>query len=594
MAAAGMASSSSGAAGEGSQANSKWLDAHYDPVASLYTFSSCVALADLHGDGDYKLVVGNLGPTGHEMKLKVYQGMGLLSENALPDLPASVAAFLMEQHEPRMPAVAVASGPYIYVYKNLRPYFKFTLPPMEPNPMEKEVWEQAKEDKVDLLLMKEMLEVIRENAEMPLSVQSLRFLALDPPEMESFVNQHKVHPIKRQTVITCMATLKKNMVDEEAISCLVIGTENEEILILDPEAFTVLAKMSVPSVPAFLDVMGQFDVEYRLSVACRNGCIYILRRDSKRPKYCIELSAQAVGLVRVQKNIVVACSDETLQGYTQKGKKLWVVPLPAAPVTMRLLEEKLQSFQAVLVALANGEVHMYRDKNLVNVIKTQDIVTSICFGRYGREDNTLLMTTKGGGLIIKILKRTATFDKGDAVVGAPVAQSIKLNVPKKTKLYVDQTLRERENGVAMHRVFQTDLNRIRIMAARAYVRALECSMTPVSESLQEPLKMNAVVQGMGPTFKLSLHLQNMSDSRAVANLLVSFLYDEKLYSVERPFFKAPMLVPGLNYPLVTYVECLSDQSISDIIKVFVLPEGGAEPLLTAHINMPVSEGLAAV
>uniref|UniRef100_A0A8D2LGN2 BBSome complex member BBS1 n=1 Tax=Varanus komodoensis TaxID=61221 RepID=A0A8D2LGN2_VARKO len=407
----------------------------------------------------------------------------------------------------------------------------------------------------------------RENAEMPLSVQSLRFLALDPPEMESFVNQHKVHPIKRQTVITCMATLKKNMVDEEAISCLVIGTENEEILILDPEAFTVLAKMSVPSVPAFLDVMGQFDVEYRLSVACRNGCIYILRRDSKRPKYCIELSAQAVGLVRVQKNIVVACSDETLQGYTQKGKKLWVVPLPAAPVTMRLLEEKLQSFQAVLVALANGEVHMYRDKNLVNVIKTQDIVTSICFGRYGREDNTLLMTTKGGGLIIKILKRTATFDKGDAVVGAPVAQSIKLNVPKKTKLYVDQTLRERENGVAMHRVFQTDLNRIRIMAARAYVRALECSMTPVSESLQEPLKMNAVVQGMGPTFKLSLHLQNMSDSRAVANLLVSFLYDEKLYSVERPFFKAPMLVPGLNYPLVTYVECLSDQSISDIIKV---------------------------
>lgn len=28
-------------------------------------------------------------------------------------------------------AVAVASGPYIYVYKNLRPYFKFTLPPLD-------------------------------------------------------------------------------------------------------------------------------------------------------------------------------------------------------------------------------------------------------------------------------------------------------------------------------------------------------------------------------------------------------------------------------------------------------------------------------
>lgn len=90
-------------------------------------------------------MVGNFGSTGHEMKLKVYQGTTLLSENTLPDLPTSVVSFLMELHEPRMPALAVASGPYIYVYKNLRPYFKFTLPPMEPNPMEKVVWDQAKE-----------------------------------------------------------------------------------------------------------------------------------------------------------------------------------------------------------------------------------------------------------------------------------------------------------------------------------------------------------------------------------------------------------------------------------------------------------------
>ncbi|KAJ7307401.1 hypothetical protein JRQ81_009417 [Phrynocephalus forsythii] len=543
-----------------------------------------------------RLVVGDLGPTRREMKLKVYQGMSLLSENALPDLPTSVAAFLMDQHEPRMPAVAVASGPFVYVYKNLRPYFKFTLPPLEPNPTEKSVWDQAKEDKVDFVSMKEMLEGIRETSEVPLSVQSLRFLTLDgrETEMEAFINQHKLQPIKRQTVITCMATLKKNMVDEDAVSCLVIGTENAEILILDPEAFTILTKMTVPSVPAFLDVTGQFDVEYRLTAACRNGCIYILRRESKRPKYSIELTAPAVGLVRVQKNIVAACSDDTLQSYTQKGKKLWVVPLPATPITVGLLEEKFQSVQAVMVALANMEVHVYRDKNLVNVIQTQDVVSGICFGRYGREDNTLIMTTKGGGLIIKILKRTATFHKEDAVVGAPVAQSIKLNVPKKTKLYVDQTLRERECALAMHRVFQTDLSRVHLMAARAYVRALECSMAPISESLQEPLKMNAVVQGMGPAFKLTLNLQNMSETRAVANLIIAFLYDEKLYSLQRPFLKVPLLVPGLNYPLGTFVECLSDQGISDIIKVFVLREGEAEPLLTAHINMPVSEGLAGV
>lgn len=58
------------------------------------------------------------------------------------------------------------------------------------------------------------------------------------------------------------------------------------------------------------------------------------------------------------------------------------------------------------------------------------------------------MVISGGGLLIKILKRTATFEEKDISGGPPVAQNIKLNVPKKTKLFVDQALRERENGVS--------------------------------------------------------------------------------------------------------------------------------------------------
>uniref|UniRef100_A0A8B9H928 BBSome complex member BBS1 n=1 Tax=Astyanax mexicanus TaxID=7994 RepID=A0A8B9H928_ASTMX len=575
---------------DGAVSSSKWLDAHYDPVANLYTFSSCIALADLHGDGENKLVVGDLGTGASNMKLKVYCGTGLLSENTLLDLPTGLVSFLMDQHEPRTPAIAVASGPFIYIYKNLRPYFKFTLPTLEVNPLEQDVWSQAREDMIDPMTLKEMLEGIR----WVLKEFSLlnRFLMLEPQDMEPYVNLHKQQPIRRQTVITCIGTLKKNMADEDAVSCLVIGTESQEVYILDPEAFTILSKMSLPSVPTLMDVTGQFDVEFRITIACRNGNIYILRRDSPKPKYCIELSSHPVGLVRMGKNVVVGCAQETLHGYTQKGKKLWTTYLPAPVTTMAVLDLPTRGFQAVLVALASCEVHVYRDKNLVSTIKTPDVVTSICFGRYGREDGTLIMTTKGGGLIVKILKRTAVFDERDSAPGPPIAQSIRLNVPKKTKLYVDQTMRERENAVAMHRAFQMDLSRMRLAAARAYVKALESSLTPMSASLTEPLKMNAVVQGLGPTFKLTLNIQNTAASRPVMNLAISFLYDENLYSMKTAFFKIPLLVPGLNYPIDTFVECLSDKGISDIIKVFVLREGKSAPLLTAHINMPVSEGLA--
>ncbi|XP_072562418.1 Bardet-Biedl syndrome 1 protein [Paramormyrops kingsleyae] len=574
------------------EANSKWLDAHYDPVANLYTFASCIALADLHGDGENKLVVGDLGTGASNMKLKVYKGTSLVSENMLLDLPTGLVSFLMDQHEPRTPAIAVASGPFIYIYKNLRPYFKFTLPSLEVNPLEQEVWTQAKEDMIDPTSLKEMLEGIRETAEIPLSVRSLKFLMLERQAMENFVSIHKQQPIRRQTVITCISTLKKNMAEEDAVSCLVIGTESGDVYVLDPEAFTILSKMSLPSVPTLMDVTGQFDVEFRITVACRNGNIYVLRRDSSRPRYCIELTSHPVGLVRIGKNVVVGTADETLLGYTQKGKKLWTVNLPAPVVTMATMDHHTRGFQAVLVGLANCQVQLYRDKNLVSTIKTPDVVTSICFGRYGREDGTLIMTTKGGGLIVKILKRTAVFDDRDTVPGPPLAQSVRLNVPKKTKLYVDQTLRERENGVAMHRAFQMDLIRLRLTAARAYAKALECSLTPVSASLTEPLKMNAVVQGLGPTFKLTLYIQNTAACKPAMGLAVCFLYDQTLYSMKTTFFKIPLLVPGLNYPFETFVECLSDRGISDIIKVFILREGISAPLLTAHINMPVSEGLA--
>nr|XP_055170747.1 Bardet-Biedl syndrome 1 protein isoform X2 [Nyctereutes procyonoides] len=591
MAAASSSDSDSGRAD--SEASSKWLDAHYDPMANIHTFSSCLALADLHGDGEYKLVVGDLGPSGQHPRLKVLKGPTVLTESPLPALPAAAATFLMEQHEPRTPALALASGPCVYVYKNLKPYFKFTLPQLPPNPLEQDLWNQVKEDRIDPLTLKEMLEGIREKAEVPLSVQSLRFLQLELSEMESFVSQHKSKSIKRQTVITTMTTLKKNLADEDAVSCLVLGTENKELLVLDPEAFTILAKMSLPSVPVFLEVSGQFDVEFRLAAACRNGNIYILRRDSKRPKYCIELSAQPVGLVRVHKVLVVGSNQDTLHGFTHKGKKLWTVQMPAAILTMNLLEQRSRSLQAVMAGLANGEVHIYHDKALLNVIRTPDVVTSLCFGRYGREDNTLIMTTRGGGLIIKILKRTAVFVEARGEAGPPPAQAMKLSVPRKTRLYVDQTLREREAGTAMHRTFQTDLYLLRLRAARAYVQALESSLNPVSVTAREPLKLHAVVQGLGPTFKLTLHLQNTSTARPILGLLVCFLYNEVLYALPRAFFKVPLLVPGLNYPLETFVESLSDKGISDIIKVLVLREGQSAPLLSAHINMPVSEGLEA-
>ena len=49
-------------------------------------------------------------------------------------------------------------------------------------------------------------------------------------------------------------------------------------------------------------------------------------------------------------------------------------------------------------------------------------------------------------------------------------QDIPLAVPKKTRLYVEQTDREREQAGDMHRVFQRELCKLRLATSRAYVK----------------------------------------------------------------------------------------------------------------------------
>ena len=59
---------------------------------------------------------------------------------------------------------------------------------------------------------------------------------------------------------------------------------------------------------------------------------------------------------------------------------------------------------------------------------------------------------------------------------------------------MDQTLRERENSVLMHRVFQHDLYLLRLNTARSFIGALNTSANPVSDDVQEPIKLSAQVR----------------------------------------------------------------------------------------------------
>jgi hypothetical protein len=55
----------------------------------------------------------------------------------------------------------------------------------------------------------------------------------------------------------------------------------------------------------------------------------------------------------------------------------------------------------VSTLLAPGEVRVYNEKHLVSMHSVPSPVTGLWFGRYGREDNTLITVTRSGSLDIK-------------------------------------------------------------------------------------------------------------------------------------------------------------------------------------------------
>jgi Bardet-Biedl syndrome 1 protein len=91
------------------------------------------------------------------------------------------------------------------------------------------------------------------------------------------------------------------------VSCLIVGTEDGRVLLLNAAA-TAIAKevhlshaaangpTAAGAVPAFLSVAGSLNEGYRVSVAARDGRVYNIK-NGVLAKEVIQLEAPAVGVV---------------------------------------------------------------------------------------------------------------------------------------------------------------------------------------------------------------------------------------------------------------------------------------------------------
>lgn len=170
-----------------------------------------------------------------------------------------------------------------------------------------------------------------------------------------------------------------------------------------------------------------------------------MKRGLKVAKLLVQLPSHAVGICQINSNIVVGCMDRNLCCYSSKGVSLWSINLSANITALEGMNVEHLAVKPVAVALENNQVAIYLDKHKVDVINTPEVVTSMKYGKYGRESGTLVTISRQGSLTIRILKRTVKFypkETSPAIITA----ANKLILPKKTKLFLEQTMREKEEA----------------------------------------------------------------------------------------------------------------------------------------------------
>ena len=550
--------------------------------------------------------------------------------------PVGLVAFYPDHAIPRTPSIAIASGIAVFVYRSLRPYLKFTLPSLPINTDETAAWETLKVlaaaaggvvTGIDAAAMLKSLTALRD-AGVRLSARALDAVAApDSAGASAILTAALSKPLVQHTVVTALAAIAREREGDTEASSLIVGTEAGQVLLLDAIGSSVASTISLPSPPTQIIATGALSGEHRIFISARDGIIYAVREGKLLPTR-LQPPALPVAIARCGNTLVVACADSSLVGFAWKGgAPLYRVHLPSPPITMcRMLVRRDRGADCVVVALQGGALHFYTGGSLVSTLIAPDAVVALAFGQYGREGNALALTLRSGALILHLLRRTADLGAPPPPRpgAAPPEQSLPLAIPKKTRLALEQSARERDSAVDMHRVFQRGLLKLKLTTAKEFLRVLveqggpaaaakaaavvggavplpvAARTVPTPAAAVPNLNVACEVLGLGPAFALRVSVTNAGGA-AVNDAAISFESDASgtgagAYALPVTLRLLPPLLPGATAIVDIACECADPAGAAGevLVHVLTLPAAAASALALPLARAPARPVASAI
>ncbi|XP_034102765.1 Bardet-Biedl syndrome 1 protein homolog [Drosophila albomicans] len=598
---------------------SNWLhvDIGEETPLLLSTLSSCMTLSDVQCDGYMRLLAADISLEEDDepsAKLKVFRGLKLKQEQSLPGIPTAIESLYIDETEPKTPVIAVAIAESVLFYRHMKPYFKYTVPALDAEELELEVWRKLPVMKAET--HDELLQLLKDVDHAKLSRKTQRLLQLSGEERESFIETHKDSPVGRVGNIVAMCCLKRVSSSPNPPSHLVLATDTGRVFVLEPQGFNLVYQARTCSyetaVPSLISVHGTYETDFCIVVGTRNGGVYLLRKANNEGQEILKMSTALTGLLLlpVDQTIVVTTMEQRYLCYSKRGKLLYQVQLEAQPVCILPLMLAHLGLTLVAVALQGGVVKFFLQRYLVDEFVLPETVAAMLYGRMGMEDHVLTLTTQSGEMFIKILRRVTRFET-DVVAAAAAANKSAtksqriadvsiLDKPKKSSIFVEQAAREKLKAKASYGSFQVELWRLRHTAARATIDAINSSESTISGDLTHaPVKLSAEVCGSGPAFRLYLTVQNLSTFKMASNLVVLLHADRRHYTMSQSMARLPSVLPGIplrvDFEVMAVLDPLDKLPPGSLtpdnsqIRVMLLKTGQSKPLIAAAVAMPQSE-----
>lgn len=201
----------------------------------------------------------------------------------------------------------------------------------------------------------------------------------------------------------------------------------------------------------------------------------------------------------------------------------------------------------------------------------------------GQEERAMAMITVSGGLSVKILKRTANFSSRSSGTTTSItdANTTRFSIPKKTRLFVEQTIRERSEAKKIHNTFQQGFLRLRLMVAKRSQQVL----TNGNDARINPITIEASVLGLGPTYIIRTLVTNVSEESSDSSLFMVFKTNESYINPRIVYL--PLLPSGIPIPVM--VKASPKSPIIEKVQILLCKKGKIQPITTTYLFLPVAE-----